>query len=87
MAANPVGSTLETVKNPMIFDALAIIVVGALTWHIAGMELDKAHWIAVGLGFAFIVGLTIGLNYFAAEESPVPSLRPKGVSTRKRTRS
>ena len=51
----------------MIFNALAILLVGALMWHATTEDcLSVFTYWAYGLGFAFIVGVIFWLNWFAA---------------------
>jgi hypothetical protein len=54
------------VKSPVIFNALAIIVMTALTWHALSLDLTNPRLIVLGAGYAFIVGVTFWLNWFAA---------------------
>ena len=51
----------------MIFNALAILLVGALMWHAATEDFFSVfvRWV-YGLGFSFIVGVTLWLNWLAA---------------------
>ena len=55
---------LAAIKSPMIFNALAIILVSALTWHLSTAE--TINWPIAWVGLGFIAGVTAWLNVFAA---------------------
>lgn len=71
MAAPPVAperpsELLGAIKSPMIFNGLAILSIVALVWHAISLDLTSERLLVLGIGFLFVVGVTIWLNWFAA---------------------
>ena len=58
---------LVAVRNPMIFNALSILVVAGVLSAILYSDLTTAKIVFAALGLAFIAAITIWLNYFAWE--------------------
>lgn len=58
-----INKILSEVRSPMIFNALAIILVALLVWRTASIQPTPA---LVWVGLAFIAAVTIWLNVFAA---------------------
>ena len=60
-----IAELLKAVRNPMIFNALAIVVMAILVN--GGIRLEFAAWRVtfLGIGVVFTTGVTMWLNYFA----------------------
>ena len=60
-----IAELLKAVRNPMVFNALAIVV---MAWLVSGgTRLEFAAWRVtfLGIGVVFTIGVTAWLNYFA----------------------
>src|SRR6266545_3363863 len=62
-----VNRTLEAIRNPMIFNAFAILAAIILGGLVAMGRINSASQVVfVGISYLFIIGVTVWLNYFAS---------------------
>ena len=62
----------------MIFNSLALLVTSGLLWRATSLDLSKPYVVEVlGVGFGFIVLVTVWLNVFAAMNPRFLAYGPK----------
>lgn len=68
---------LEVIRNPMIFNAFVVLVILVLAIRITMFDPSPNQIIMLAFAYAFIVGVTFWLNWFASKNPRFLAYGPK----------